>query len=610
MEFKTKSNLAVLLLKCFAKGELPATRVADLAKAAYDDGWGRADPLARDLAQAGLGGKGHALERVVYAAKCAGFMSTAAQPYICKVPGPKGELIDLMMFLPHEIYYALIESTHGQVHPWCLPPGVAAMETGLGKTLRDWCAHSDVAITDDPTGIGILGLHTDGATYTRSNRAGSTKSVVVASCNVISARDPRHRSKRHFLYCRSKSRLCDCGCGGYHTYQAIHEVISWSMRCMARGVWPSRRHDDSPWSELDRKHRMSPATPLPKAALLQLRGDWEWMTQCFRFRTAGQDRFCWMCEACKAAGPNCYLDMRPNAPHRATCISHQQYIQACIREAQEPSTIFRVPGFQIDYATVDAMHAGDSGVFPDAVGSIFWLYIRNKNRYRNTTLGLNSLNRQLQQYYTANRAMKLTKVSPLVYSQIKATKPGYPYLKTSAAGCRHVTDFALAIAYGFKDGGDGYRPLTFHSNHRLHGREAEHNQIIVDMMEGLVSYQRAASMEPFDVNSSKTSMYGFLNSFIRLHQMWREGLAADDPERATLPFHARPKAHLLQHLVEEKIQLFGSPNSFHCYMDEDFVGVVKGVCAASKHPATLERRVSEKCQIMAGVTAWEVLAFL
>jgi hypothetical protein len=67
---------------------------------------------------------------------------------------------------------------------------------------------------------------------------------------------------------------------------------------------------------------------------------------------------------------------------------------------------------------------------------------------------------------------------------------------------------------------------------------------------------------------------------------------------------------LLQHLVEEKIQLFGSPNSFHCYMDEDFVGVVKGVCAASKHPATLERRVSEKCQIMAGVTAWEVLAFL
>ena len=99
-------------------------------------------------------------------------------------------------------------------------------------------------------------------------------------------------------------------------------------------------------------------------------------------------------------------------------------------------------------------------------------------------------------------------------------------------------------------------------------------------------------------------MYTFLESFIALHDMWRA--AFPDHLHDKLPFHIRPKAHMLQHLVEEKIVLFGSPNAFWCYGDEDFVGVIKVVCSMSKHPATLEKRVAEKSMIMDGVVNYRL----
>ena len=603
MSFGTTSSLAVLLLKAFAKGELPATRVAEIAKAAFDDGWGRNDRLARDLAAAADQSRQNILRAVVAAARRAGLMRQFSQPYMCKVPGPGGALKDMIIFLPHEIYFKLIESTHGQKDSWCLTEEVLAKEEGLGKTLRTWCDHPDVACGDNPSEIGVFGIHADGASYTSSNRAGSVRSVLVGSCNIISAKDPHVRSKRHFLYTRSKGALCDCGCAGYHTYQAINDVLGWSFECLAKGRFPTCRHDGSAWTPHDRKNRILLTCPLPKAALLQLRGDWEWITQCFRFRTASQNEFCWMCQACQAPGPNCYLAMSANADYRRTLITHQAYFELCAMLGFEPSAIFRAPGFVLEYATVDSMHSGDSGAFADATGTVFWLHISDKNRYRNSALGLASLNKQLHNFYLANKHRKLTRIDPLTYSQIRAKKPGYPYLKTSAAGSRHVTEFALALAYAHRDGTSSCGPRDFPPGHRLHGRALEHNNLVVQMMEGLVSYQRSAAEEPFNSSECKSNMYKFLTNFVSLHNMWREGVPED--AQAALPFHARPKLHLLQHLVEEKIQLFGSPNSFHCYMDEDYVGVIKKVCAASKHPATLERRVSEKCQIMAGILAFE-----
>ena len=222
-------------------------------------------------------------------------------------------------------------------------------------------------------------------------------------------------------------------------------------------------------------------------------------------------------------------------------------------------------------------------------------------RYRNVAEGLTALNSHLNDFYTSQRHRKLTRITPLVRAQLKAEKPGYPYLKASAAGCRHAAEHALALAHQHLHGVGEHGPYRFRASHPLAGRSDEHNQLVVDMMEGLVSYQRASYTEPFDPHACRQAMYQFLQKFIDLHRLWR-AVTPEDTHHS-LPFHARPKAHLLQHLVDQKIWMFGSPNEFHCYMDEDFVGSIKGVCAASKHPATLEKRVSQKCQLQAGVSS-------
>jgi len=310
-----------------------------------------------------------------------------------------------------------------------------------------------------------------------------------------------------------------------------------------------------------------------------------------------------MCDATLSPGPNCYTDVRPVASHRQTLITHRAYIEACARQGVEVSTILQSPGTKLHHTTVDSMHAGDTGIFPDAMGSLFWLHISDKRKYRNAAVGPAALNKTINQYYAANRDRKLTRVTPLQMTQIKGKTLGYPYLKVSAAGCRHLGDFALALAYEHLQGSAEHDAFRFPRHHRLASQSDDHNLKVVECFEGLVQFQRSCSASPFAEEDCKAGMYQFLQSFIYLHDLWRREVP--EAHRGTLPFHSRPKAHMLQHLVEDKIALFGSPSTFWCYGDEDYMGAIKSVCASSKHPATLERRVGEKCQIAAGITVYE-----
>ena len=94
-------------------------------------------------------------------------------------------------------------------------------------------------------------------------------------------------------------------------------------------------------------------------------------------------------------------------------------------------------------------------------------------------------------------------------------------------------------------------------------------------------------------------MYQFLQCLDALNKLWRAGLPVG--EQAALPVHVRPKAHMLQHLVEDKLALWGSPARFWCYRDADYVGCIKNIAAKSKHPWTLEDRVGEKLRIWAAL---------
>ena len=215
--------------------------------------------------------------------------------------------------------------------------------------------------------------------------------------------------------------------------------------------------------------------------------------------------------------------------------------------------------------------------------------------------GLNDL---LNEFYRAPENKKLTKITPLVHSQVVADKPGYPFLKGKAAQNRHLAEFALQFANKHMHGApaQGGRParapFKFAPRHRLHGREQEHLDLMLRMFRGMASYTRSLLAQEFDATACKNSMLEFLDALGGLHSLWREGLPLDSALRKTAPFHVRPKAHMLQHVVLDHVPCYGSPAKFWCYRDEDFVGRVKSICARTKMPSTLEVRVMQKLRVL------------
>jgi hypothetical protein len=130
--------------------------------------------------------------------------------------------------------------------------------------------------------------------------------------------------------------------------------------------------------------------------------------------------------------------------------------------------------------------------------------------------------------------------------------------------------------------------------------DQEHRDLVVSMFEGLDRFVRSRSALPFDAGECRAGMYQYLQSFESLHFLWRRVYPA--AEHKHLPFRLRPKAHILTHLVDDKILIYGSPSSFWCYRDEDFVGVIKRIAAKTRHPATLEQRILEKLRIFAALS--------
>ncbi|MCP4242823.1 MAG: hypothetical protein GY772_19900 [bacterium] len=320
------ANLSLHLLTLYAKGELSGTQVQGIAAAAWKDGWGRHGPeLARRLAMAGFAARwpSNIPRDIVRAGELAGLTSSAAQAYTVELPdGGSTEV-----FLPHEVYARTVLES-GSTSQWCMA-GDALETTPLGALLRSWAAHPDVAFAGDLTTVAALGFHCDAVQYTSNLRAGGARSVLVGSFNVISASGERRRNIRHPVFVLRKARLCECGRQGFHTVQVLCGIIAWSARCMLDGRAPHEGPDGAPWTPAQLEQRMTPGQELPRGALLQIRGDWEWLAQCCRLRSYSSNRFCWMCNATREEGALHFGNFDPAAPHRATLISGAHRGRAC-----------------------------------------------------------------------------------------------------------------------------------------------------------------------------------------------------------------------------------------------------------------------------------------
>ena len=313
-------NLTFELLKLFAEGVLPATTVQRIAAAAFSDGWGAGDEVAQRMQQAGSQGKhpGNCLRDLLRLSTSLGVVENTPEPYYVDVPSAGGHIRKVAVCLPHEQYHMLLQK-HG-LDAFRLSGAASAADEGLGPLLIQWGNKSDINL--DTRDVAVLGLHADGVSYTSSNRAGSSKAVLVASWNVVSAPMQSHRGLRCLFFCLSKALCCDCGCEGYHTWNPLFKIFAWSMGFLKSGMPPTCRHDGLQWSQHDLRFRVADL-PLARAALLMVRGDWEWLCQCFRFRHYSSETFCWCCEA-TVTGALTHFDVTPEAAHRTTLLTHER----------------------------------------------------------------------------------------------------------------------------------------------------------------------------------------------------------------------------------------------------------------------------------------------
>ena len=316
-------------------------------------------------------------------------------------------------------------------------------------------------------------------------------------------------------------------------------------------------------------------------------------------RHYSSDSFCWLCDA-TFVGLLRYTDFRSEAEHRRTLLTHDRYVAHCLAERMQPSSIFSCPGTTLMSIAIDTMHAGDLGSFQDAIGSLFWLEITNKALYRTNAIGLRALNHELALYYRANPEFDPTK---LTLPQLRSRQPGYPCLKAKAGVTRHLVGFALTLAARHAHG-DGERPpFSFRATYRLAPHAAEYRRLVLECFSGLNEYLQNTKEDEYDIQSCQRGMYQYLQSLQALNVLWRRDAPAED--HGAMPWHIRKKKnHLLQHLVEDHLERWGSPRRFWCYGDESYVGAIKTLASRSKHPHTLERVVMEKLKVFCGVHAW------
>jgi hypothetical protein len=377
-------------------------------------------------------------------------------------------------------------------------------------------------------------------------------------------------------------------CTGYHTIDELNRVYAWSMAALASGRCPVARHNGEPWTDFDERHRAT-GDLVVRAGLLQVRGDWMWLIENFRFRHVANECFCWQCQATHT-GELSYLDVSPTARWRATKMTHEAYVEGCAREMVPPSALFSCPGFRLEHICIDSMHCLDLGVFGDAIGGIMFVEISQKNWHRSYQEGIDWLNHELEGYYNANRHLSEIR---LTLAMVKPPDGTHPTLRCKAASCRHLAEFALFLAQ---------RHARFQLeflDERLAASSAEYRLLAVRMAQSMVTFHDSCS-EPFVAERCIQALEAFVVDFNALRLLFRRGLAAE--YHSAQVFAARPKLHMSQH-IRDTILLFGNPRDFWCYGDEDFVGLIKKIAMQTRHPRSIESILLSKFRLYSALHA-------
>lgn len=130
-----------------------------------------------------------------------------------------------------------------------------------------------------------------------------------------------------------KVDLCQCGCRGQCTFDAIMKVIAWSMNVLATGRFPRRRHDGGVWGRATGEFAQGIV-----GAVMEYRADLLELVSALGFKQWSHNvKPCWCCNATKDNWFNFPLNVATSAWTRTTSAEYDRYVRSCLTRVRVES---------------------------------------------------------------------------------------------------------------------------------------------------------------------------------------------------------------------------------------------------------------------------------
>ena len=343
------------------------------------------------------------------------------------------------------------------------------------------------------------------------------------------------------------------------TLNAVFEMLAWSVKALLKGTFPQENWHgcaDGRWE-------------LPggwRGALCQIRGDWAFYTQIFKFpQWNGAQRVCFLCRGSSTIAEVFWTNSGPDASWRQTWCTHEAYLDLlCGAGFAIPVLLVAFIGFRLECVTVDVRQMVDQGVasHTHAVANVFWLCaVRRKSFGEGTQdTSMNLLFTHMQNWYKSHKLCSKWQ-GKFTVDRVR-TSGGWSKLTRRAASTRHLAHFALHLAQTF-------------------GTSEDRRVLAVCRL--LCEFYGIVSSESMCLTASvkeKLPVVG-RNLAIICSALAEPALASH-----TRMWKMHPKAHFFVHMCEWQAVEVGNPRFYWTYSDEDLVGLLVEV-AQSCHPKTL-----------------------
>eukprot|EP00438_Fugacium_kawagutii_P002876 Skav222170 [mRNA] locus=scaffold3048:191879:195206:+ [translate_table: standard] len=292
---------------------------------------------------------------------------------------------------------------------------------------QDEIKKADDLITSCDAHCDGLGLWGDGVPYS-SDR---TKSIEVLAFNIVTHKEKDLRFPiaivpKHWM---AKNT----------TYDAIFQVLKWSFTCLAMACWPATDHAGQPWGVGQSARQKKAGQPLPRAILLQVRGDWSFYKNTLNEKA----NCCWLCDCT----PDRVIEVSA-FPTRKQKTSWEAIAQMPAR-----SPLLGIPFFDLSMLVLDWLHIVDLGIAQQFLGSTF-KHIAKKIPERNFELQCKALHIKMKFFYRSNDiASKLDMLKP---SMIQAQGKPWPKLRAKAGETRALVPFAMLLCQEMLDRSDTF----------------------------------------------------------------------------------------------------------------------------------------------------------